>query len=287
MTKKFPSWLHQKISKRPYEANTTSLLKEYGLNSVCENSKCPNRHKCYSKKTAAFLILGNQCTRNCAFCDIPFCKKPSNPNPQEPKKIASLVKKLGLSHVVVTMVTRDDLIDQGALHLANTIKSIKEINSTTTIEVLTSDFSANKVLIDIVLSEKPDIFAHNLETTRILTDRIRDKASYEKSLSVLSYVKSSKTINLLKSGIMVGLGETQEQVKQTLQDMAKVGCDIVTIGQYLQPSIKKINVKEFIHPNIFKLYKEYGMSIGIKYISSEPFVRSSYNAEKIIKKAMQ
>ncbi len=281
---KFPSWLHQSISKQRYTFKTASLLRKYGLNTVCENSKCPNRQRCYSKKTAAFLILGNKCTRNCAFCDIAFCKKPDLPDVKEPMHIADLVKELNLSHVVITMVTRDDLIDQGATHLAKTIKAIRSSNPKTTVEVLTSDFSADMSLVDIVINARPDVFAHNLETTRVLTSQIRDKASYETSLSVLSYVKKIKKINLLKSGIMVGIGETETQVKQTLQDMATVGCDIVTIGQYLQPADNKLKVKEFIHPNLFELYKDYGLSIGIKYISSGPFVRSSYNAEEMMKK---
>ena len=286
MMDKFPSWLHQKISKQRYTFKTASLLRQYGLNTVCEKSKCPNRQRCYSKKTAAFLILGNKCTRNCAFCDIAFCKKPKQPDVKEPMRIASLVKELNLSHVVITMVTRDDLIDQGATHLAKTIKAIRSSNPKTTVEVLTSDFSADMSLVDIVINAKPDIFAHNLETTRILTSQIRDKASYETSLSVLSYVKKTRKVSLLKSGIMVGIGETKTQVKQVLQDMAAAGCDIVTIGQYLQPAANKLVVKEFIHPNTFELYKDYGLSIGIKYVSSGPFVRSSYNAEEAIKKLL-
>jgi len=278
---RFPSWLHRKLPRGGTLCQTESLLKKYKLNTVCEEAKCPNRLECFSKKTATFLALGKECSRNCGFCDIDFSKKPKGPEEDEPKRIALSVKELGLKHVVITMVARDDLEDGGALHIREILKQIRVFNENCTTEVLTSDFSGNFASIDTVLEEAPEIFNHNIETVERLTPRVRHKAQYARTLSILEYVKGTEKSRFVKSGIMVGLGETSEEVFQTIKDLYHVGCDIITIGQYLQPNRRKLLVKEFIPPETFKSFEEYGLSLGLKYMHCGPFVRSSYNAEEV------
>lgn len=278
---RFPSWLHRKIPAGGQTFKTGSILEKYRLNTVCEEAKCPNRMECYSKKTATFLALGKECTRNCGFCDIDFSKVPKAPEADEPERIALSIKDLGLKHAVITMVARDDLPDGGAKQIHEIIKASRALNPGVTIEVLTSDFSGNTDSLDCVLEAEPEIFNHNIETTQALTPRIRHKATYERSLFVLSYVKSKKKVQFVKSGIMVGLGETKEEVKQTMQDLVSAGCDIITIGHYLQANVRKLTVKSFVTPEEFKEYEEFGYAIGAKYVYSGPFVRSSYNASEI------
>jgi len=275
---RFPSWLHRKLPVGNELFKTNEIVNKYQLNTVCEEAKCPNRFECFTKKTATFLALGKECTRNCGFCDIDFSKTPKAPEKDEPERIALSVKELGLKHSVITMVARDDLPDLGASHMAAIVRAIREINPDTTIELLTSDFSGRFDALEIVLREKPEIFNHNVETVRLLSPRIRHKAEYDRSLSVLSYAKESGCPIFVKSGIMVGLGETKEQVEETIRDLKSAGCDIITIGQYLQASRVKLRVKEFVTPEQFKAYEEYGLKIGVPFMYSGPFVRSSYNA---------
>lgn len=281
---RFPKWLHRKLPRGGKLFKTNSIIDKYQLNTVCEEAKCPNRLECYSKKTATFLALGNTCTRACGFCDIDFSKTPKAPNPDEPKHIALSAKELGLNHIVITMVARDDLEDQGASHIAKIIDEIRKENKHATVEVLTSDFSGNTQALDIIIEKKVDIFNHNIETVKRLSPKVRHKATYKRTLSVLDYVKKSSFSGYIKSGIMVGLGETLDEVKQTLHDLKNVGCDIVTIGHYLQASRLKIPVKRFITPEEFKALERYGHDIGILHVYSGPFVRSSYNADLIQKK---
>lgn len=278
---RFPSWLHRNLPKGANLFKTNAILSKYRLNTVCEEAKCPNRFECYSNRTATFLALGKECTRNCGFCDIDFSKTPKLPEEDEPLRIAGSVRELGLQHVVITMVARDDLSDKGANHIAAIIRTIRNECHGVSIEVLTSDFSGDQTSLGIVLKEKPDVFNHNLETVRELTPRVRHKATYERTLSVLRYVKNSGLAGYIKSGIMVGLGETPSQVKETISDLHLTGCDIMTIGQYLQPDRRKLLVKEFVTPAQFKLYEEYGYSIGIRQMYCGPFVRSSYNAHEV------
>lgn len=278
---RFPSWLHRKIPSGGSLFKTNAILDKYRLNTVCEEAKCPNRMECYSKKTATFLVLGKECTRNCGFCDIDFNKQPSPPEEDEPERIALSVKDLGLKHVVITMVARDDLMDGGASHLARIIRKVRYHNPGVSIELLTSDFNGNTDSLDILLQEKPEIFNHNIETVRDLSPRVRHKANYDRTLSVLKYVKTKAPFLFLKSGIMVGLGENEEQVYQTLHDLHDVGCDIITIGHYLQPNKRKLMVKSFITPEQFKKYEAFGYALGIKHMYCGPFVRSSYNASEI------
>ncbi len=279
---RFPSWLHRKIPAGGTHFKTSSILEKYRLNTVCEEAKCPNRMECYSKKTATFLALGKECTRNCGFCDIDFSKTPKQVEEDEPDRIAGSVKDLGLNHVVITMVARDDLPDGGAHHIARIIKKIRTQSPEVSIEVLTSDFEGKPSSLDIVLDEKPDIFNHNIETVKELSPRVRHKATYERTLEVLSYVKKQNNVSFVKSGIMVGLGETPEQVKATIVDLIKAGCDVITIGHYLQASSKKLTVKAFISPEQFKEYEEFGYKAGAKHMYAGPFVRSSYNAKDVL-----
>lgn len=275
---RFPSWLHRKLPAGGNLFKTNAILEKYRLNTVCEEAKCPNRLECYSKKTATFLALGKECTRSCGFCDIDFSKTPKAPEADEPERVALSVKELGLKHVVITMVARDDLPDGGAEHLAKIIQEARKQNPGVSIEVLTSDFAGNFQAIDRVLEERPEIFNHNIETVRSLTPRVRHKAMYERTLSILSYVKKQSKVAFVKSGIMVGLGEQEDEVKETIRDLHAAGCDIITIGHYLQADRLRLPLKAFITPEQFKAYEEYGYSLGVKHMYCGPFVRSSYNA---------
>ena len=280
---RFPSWLHRKLPEGTNLSQTGSVINENRLYTVCEEAKCPNLLECWSKKTATFLVMGKECTRNCGFCDIDFDKQPKALEDSEPERVVDSVIKLGLKHVVITMVARDDLSDGGAQHLAKIIQKLRQQTAETTIEVLTSDFEGNLEALEHVLQAKPDIFNHNIETVRELTPRVRHKATYDRTLKVLSYAKSRGF--LVKSGLMVGLGENEEQVQQTIKDLAEVGCDIITIGQYLQANRKKLLVKSFITPEQFKKYEHYGYNVGVKHMYCGPFIRSSYNANLVIKDA--
>lgn len=285
---RFPSWLHRKLPQGNNLWKTSKVLSENRLHTVCEEAKCPNLLECWSKKTATFLVMGKQCTRSCGFCDIDFSKSPKPLETLEPERVATSVKELGLKHVVITMVARDDLPDGGATHLAEVIYQVRQQVPGVTIEVLTSDFSGNLSAIDILLNAKPEIFNHNIETVRALTPRVRHKATYDRTLNVLQYVKKHGHAGLLiKSGIMVGLGETEDEVFKTLEDLKQAGCDIITIGQYLQPNRQKLLVKAFVTPEQFKKYEDYGYSLGIKNMYCGPFIRSSYNASEVHLKTNQ
>ena len=232
--------------------------------------------------------MGKECTRSCGFCDIAFSKSPKSLEADEPSRVADSVLSLGLKHVVITMVARDDLPDGGADHLAKVIAETRRKAQDVTIEVLTSDFSGNFLALDIILAAKPEIFNHNIETVRALTPRVRHKATYDRTLSVLKYARQNGSKGLLvKSGIMVGLGESESEVFATLKDLFEVGCDIITIGQYLQPNRQKLLVKSFVAPEQFKRYEEYGYSLGIKNMYCGPFIRSSYNAREVLQKTSQ
>lgn len=273
---RFPSWLHRKLPKGSSLWQTGQVLNQNRLHTVCEEARCPNLLECWSKKTATFLIMGKECTRSCGFCSIDFSKSPKPLEEDEPRRVAQSVLELGLKHVVITMVARDDLPDGGASHLAAVVAEIRRQAPPATIELLTSDFCGNEEALNIVLESKPEIFNHNIETVRDLTPRVRHKATYDRTLNVLRFAKRFSL--LVKSGIMVGLGESVEQVYETIRDLSSAGCDIVTIGQYLQADSYKLKVKEFVHPDQFKNYEDYGYSIGIKHMYCGPFVRSSYNA---------
>lgn len=284
---RFPSWLHRKLPKGNSLAKTGHILGQKRLHTVCEEARCPNLLECWSKKTATFLVMGKDCTRSCGFCDIDFSKTPKPLELDEPLRVAESVEELGLKHVVITMVARDDLPDGGAKHLSLVVEAIRQRVPATTIELLSSDFLGNKDAWDIILDACPEILNHNIETVRDLTPRVRHTATYDRTLQLLKYAKTHKRNPglLVKSGLMVGLGETEEQVQQTIRDLYAHGCDIITMGQYLQPNRQKLRVKAFITPEQFKSYEEFGYSIGIRYMYCGPFVRSSYNANIVIQEA--
>lgn len=281
---RFPSWLHRRLPFGNNLIKTQKILSEQRLPTVCEEAKCPNLLECWSHQTATFLAMGKACTRNCGFCDIDFNKNPLPLELDEPKRVAESVKALGLRHVVITMVARDDLTDGGSAHLVAIMQEVRFQNPHVTIEVLTSDFQANKNSWQTILEASPEIFNHNIETVRQLTPRVRHRATYERTLSFLNYFAThrKKEFPKIKSGLMVGLGETKEQVFETLRDLKKAGCEIVTIGQYLQSNSKKLRVKDFIPPQQFKCYEDYGKEIGLSYLYCGPFVRSSYNAHLVL-----
>lgn len=276
---RFPKWLHRKLPKGANAWKTHDILNTNRLPTVCEEAKCPNLPECYSKKTATFLAMGKECTRNCGFCQIDFSKQPKALEDDEPERLAESVRSLGLKHVVITMVARDDLVDGGAGHLRKIIAEVRKVNAGVTVEVLTSDFEGKREALQEVIEAAPEIFNHNIETVRSLTPRVRHKATYERSLFVLKYVKEVAGEKILvKSGLMLGLGESCDEVKETLRDLQAAGVDIVTMGHYLQPSRQKLRVKAFISPEEFDAYADYGRTIGLKHIYAGPFVRSSYNA---------
>ena len=282
---RFPSWLHRKLPKGLNLWKTGDVLAENRLHTVCEEAKCPNLLECWSKKTATFLVMGKECTRNCGFCDIDFSKAPKALELDEPDRVADSVKKLGLKHVVITMVARDDLVDGGAGHLLRIMKKVREEVPGVTLEVLTSDFCGNQEALDCIISGNPEVFNHNIETVREMTPRVRHKATYDRTLSLLKYMKTHGNSRMLvKSGLMVGLGETEEQVFSTIRDLKEAGCDMITMGQYLQPNNHKLLVKAFVTPEQFKKYEEFGYSLGVKHMFCGPFVRSSYNAGLIFNK---
>lgn len=281
---RFPSWLHRKLPQGGNLAVTGDVLKGNRLHTVCEEAKCPNLLECWSKKTATFLLMGKECTRSCGFCDIDFSKTPKPLEEDEGERLINSVIQLGLKHVVITMVARDDLEDGGAKHLASIVHQLREKVPQVTVELLTSDFNGNQAAWEVILGSTPEIFNHNIETVRALSPKVRHTATYDRTLSLLQFAKMNRKHPhmLVKSGIMVGLGETEEQLFQTLHDLKDHGCDLVTIGQYLQPNRHKLRVKEFVTPQQFKKYEEYGLSIGIRHMYCGPFVRSSYNAELVI-----
>lgn len=285
---RFPSWLHRKLPSGTDLWKTGDILSENRLHTVCEEAKCPNLLECWSKKTATFLVMGKACTRACGFCDIDFAKSPAPLEVDEPQRVADSVKKLGLRHVVITLVARDDLSDQGAAHLVAIIEEVRKSSPECSIEVLTSDFNGDSAALGLVLASCPEIFNHNIETVRELTPRVRHKATYDRTLAVLRQAKDYGRGHgmWVKSGLMVGLGESEAQVMETLADLQRQGCDIVTIGQYLQANPKKLRVKEFVTPEQFKRYEEHGYRIGIKQMYCGPFVRSSYNANEVLKQVM-
>ena len=274
---KKPSWIRVKISNSNVFAETKKIIKDKNLVTVCEEAGCPNISECWSKKHATFMILGDTCTRACAFCNV----KTGIPNKvdlEEPQKIANSVKELNLNHVVITSVDRDDLDDGGALHFANVVTSIKSLNSNTTVEILTPDFLRKKDSYKIVVDSNPDVFNHNLETVPSLYLKVRPGSRYFQSLNLLANVKIHNPEIFTKSGLMVGLGETKDELCQVMDDLRCANVDFITIGQYLQPTPQHYPIKKFITPNEFETYKEIAYSKGFLMVSSSPLTRSSYHA---------
>lgn len=281
MESRKPEWLNIKLRGNREINNVNNLVKGLSLNTVCEEANCPNLMECFSKRTATFMILGSNCTRNCTFCNV-TTGKPEVVDLEEPLKVANAVKELGLKYVVITSVTRDDLPDGGAEHFAKVIESIKELNKSIIVEVLIPDFKGDKTALSKVVESKPEVINHNVETIPKLYSSVRPMAIYERSLKLLENVKSMDKNILTKSGIMVGLGEKEEEVIDLFKDLRKVDCDILTIGQYLAPSKKHHPVVEYIHPDIFENYKDKALKMGFKFVASGPLVRSSYHADRVI-----
>jgi lipoic acid synthetase len=277
---RLPEWLRIRLPTTESFARTRSLLDELKLHTVCESAKCPNHFECWSKGTATFMIAGDRCTRACGFCAVTTAK-PFALEADEPQRVAEATHRMRLNHVVITAVARDDLKDGGAEHFRRTIESVRGLNPGIVIEVLVPDFNDSDSAIDEVLSAKPHIFNHNLETVRRLTPSVRSRATYNRSLSVLQKAKSKggDTIHT-KSGIMLGLGETEEELFVALQDLRAVNCDILTLGQYLQPTLKHLPVKEFVTPEKFQEYGERARAMGFVHVASGPMVRSSYHADE-------
>lgn len=276
-TKRLPGWLKMKLPIGYKYSRVKNLSQKHKLHTICSSGNCPNIGECWSRGTATFMILGDICTRNCKFCGVKT-GKPAPVDQDEPFRVAESVRILGLKHCVVTSVDRDDLPDGGASIWAETISSIKKINPGTTIEVLIPDFNGQSELIRQVIDAGPEVISHNLETVRRLTPSVRSKAGYDTSLGVIRFVSSSKIRS--KSGIMLGLGETRDEILETMDDLLEAGCEVLTIGQYLAPGKDHMPVISYIHPEQFEEYGRIALQKGFRFVESSPLVRSSYNAEK-------
>ncbi len=283
--KRKPEWLRIEKRKGQNLGYVRNLLNKYSLNTVCDGANCPNRAECFSKKTATFMIMGNECSRNCRFCDVKLSKNLLPLDPDEPENLANATIELGLKHVVVTSVTRDDLPDGGAEHFAKTIRAIRSKDKNIIIEVLISDLQGDVDALKIVVDAEPDIINHNVETVPTLYDKVRPMAIYQRSLDVLKNVKILNPKIFTKSGIMLGLGEEEDQVIQLFKDLREVDCDFLTVGQYLPPSTKHVELKEYIHPDQFEKYKTEAEDLGFKFVASSPLVRSSYKASDMMEAA--
>jgi len=272
-----PDWLRKKISTGKTYRHVHGLLKETGLHTVCQEALCPNLGECFSKGTSTFMILGDRCTRDCTFCAVNH-QMPEPLDVNEPIKVARAIKALGLRYAVVTSVTRDDLPDGGAGHFAETIKAIRQCNPATRIEVLIPDFGGNPEALDVVIDVAPDVLNHNVETVPRLYPEVRPQAEYQRSLDLFRHAGSRAPALLTKSGLMLGLGEQETEVQQTLQDLLDAGCKVVTLGQYLAPSRNHHPVVSYVEPAVFDSWRETALSMGFQAAASGPFVRSSYNA---------
>lgn len=272
-----PEWLRNKFYSEAEYSNVNQIISKHGLNTICSSGRCPNQSECWSRGTATLMIGGDICTRACKFCNT----KSGRPMPldaQEPRKVAESIALMKLRHAVITSVDRDDLPDYGAGHWAETISEIKKLNPQTTLEVLIPDFMGKEELLEWIVKEKPEVISHNLETVRRLTPHIRSRAKYDVSLGVLKYIASRGIV--AKTGIMLGLGETEEEVYELMDDALANNCSVITIGQYMQPSRSHIEVSEYVHPDMFEKYRLIGLEKGFAHVESSPFVRSSYHAEK-------
>jgi lipoyl synthase len=278
---RLPAWLRTSLPTTDRFAHTRALLEELRLHTVCHSAACPNHWECWGKGTATFMIGGDRCTRACRFCAVATAK-PLPLEADEPARVAEATRRLQLKHIVITAVARDDLADGGADHFRRTIEAVRAANPGTVIEVLTPDFNAREAAIDAVLAARPHVFNHNIETVRRLTPGVRSRATYERSLSVLGLVKAKAAAGLYtKSGLMLGLGETEEELFTALADLRQVSCDLLTLGQYLQPTLKHLQVVEYVTPAKFAEYGERARRMGFLHVASAPMVRSSYHADEV------
>jgi lipoic acid synthetase len=277
---RLPRWMKSELAKGESYSKVKRLISDHHLNTICTSGNCPNKGECWNAGTASFMILGDKCTRNCRFCYV----RNEVPDPvdwMEPLRLAKTIQTLNLKHCVITSVTRDDLPDGGAAFWAATILKIKELNPETTIETLIPDFNANAELIKLVIEAGPDVISHNMETVRRLTPKVRSTARYDRSLQTIKIIADAGIVS--KSGVMVGLGESESEVLQTMDDLRAAGCKVLTIGQYLQPDSNLLPVHEYIKPEIFELYRAEGLKKGFSFVESSPLVRSSYHAERHVK----
>lgn len=275
----FPEWLKKRVKAGDPGRRVRELLRSLRLDTVCRAAHCPNQCECFSKGTATFMILGSVCSRNCRFCAVES-GRPTPVEDDEPDRLAEAVARLELRHVVITSVTRDDLADGGARQFARVIRAVRE-RCTAVVEVLTPDFQGDEAALDVVIDARPDIFNHNIETIERLYPQVRPQANYAQSLSVLGYVKSSGSGICTKSGMMVGLGEGNDEVTAACRDLRDAGCDILTIGQYLRPSAAHLPMARFVTPEEFEDYRRRAVEMGFLSVASGPFVRSSYNAKEV------
>ena len=273
-----PKWIRVKLPTGKKYTELRGLVDQYKLNTICTSGSCPNMGECWAEGTATFMILGNICTRSCGFCGVKT-GRPGNVDWEEPEKVAQSIKIMKIKHAVITSVDRDDLTDMGSIIWNETIKAVRRLNPGTTLETLIPDFQGNKTNIDRIIEAAPEVVSHNLETVRRLTREVRVQAKYDQSLEVLKNLKQMG-VNRTKSGIMLGLGEKEEEVYETLHDLRKAEVEVVTIGQYLQPSKKHLPVKSFISPETFKQYETVAKDLGFRHVESGPLVRSSYKAHK-------
>ncbi len=280
MQRRLPDYLKRPIIDTEKTRTVRKILKTKCLNTVCENARCPNKNECYTKNTATFLIMGGNCTRNCKYCNI-SCAKPEPIDLEEPKHVAEAVQALGLKYAVITSVTRDDLPDGGAEHFANCIYEIRKLCPDTKIEILTPDFKGNKESLDKIIKAHPDVFNHNIEAVKDIFKTVRPQGDYDCSINVLKYIKENSDIKT-KSGLIIGLGETFEQIEQTLTDLKSAGCDIVTIGQYIQPSKQHFKVAKYYIPEEYDELKSLAKKAGIRNYQIGPLVRSSYRASELV-----
>ncbi len=273
-----PKWIRVKLPTGKKYTQLRGVVEKYNLHTICTSGSCPNMGECWGEGTATFMILGNICTRSCGFCGVKT-GRPETVAWDEPEKVARSIKLMNIKHAVITSVDRDDLKDMGSIIWAETVKAIRRMNPSTTLETLIPDFQGNTKNIDRIIAVRPEIVSHNMETVKRLTREVRIQAKYERSLGVLQYLKESGKLRT-KSGIMLGLGEREDEVLQTMDDLREVGLDVLTIGQYLQPSKKHLPVKEFITPEQFKKYETHGLAMGFRHVESGALVRSSYKAQK-------
>jgi lipoyl synthase len=280
-TARLPPWIREKKLNLASLREVKSLLRENNLHSVCESLACPNRTECFSRGTATFMILGDVCTRSCGFCNVTTGRPYAPPSAEEPRAVAETAKRMGLRHVVVTCVTRDDLMDGGARQFAETIRELRVALPEAAVEVLTSDFRGNMESVRTVVEARPDYFNHNVETVPRLYDFVRPGSRFERSLAVLREAKHADPDIVTKSGLMLGLGERRDEVVEVLERLGESGVEIVTIGQYLQPKREKLDVVEYVHPSVFDEYREIGEALGFRAVFSGPFVRSSYMADAV------
>jgi lipoic acid synthetase len=275
--RRLPRWMKAQLPTGEKYSKVKNLIATHQLHTICTSGNCPNKGECWSAGTASFMILGDKCTRNCRFCLV----KNMRPDPvdwAEPERLAKTIQTLNLKHCVITSVDRDDLDDGGASFWVQTIKAIKALNPSTTMEVLIPDFWGKSELLQLIIDAKPEVISHNVETVRRLTPKIRSNAYYERSLSVIKYVSDAGVVS--KSGIMVGLGETTDEVLETMRDLRNNGCKVLTVGQYLQPASHLARVEAYITPETFEMFRQEGLKMGFSYIESSPLVRSSYHAEQ-------